>query len=65
MLFLYNMERIDLMASEMSFENVNKWTSDVFIYYKQTLFQETLFEDTFWYAAYWLLNTFMLGLYYN
>ena len=45
------MERIDLMASEMSLENVNGrrsagWTSDVSIYYRLTLFEETSFEET-------------------
>ena len=48
--YLCNMERIDLMASEMSFENVNGqwtdgwmdgWTPDVSLYYKLTLFEET------------------------
>ena len=45
------MERIHLMASEMSLENVNGrrsvgWTPDVSIYYKLTLFEKTSFEKT-------------------
>ena len=65
------MERIDLMASEMSIENVHGRRTDrrrrtdgrtpdvsIYMYYKLTLFEETLFEETFWYAAY------MQGLYY-
>ena len=44
------MERIDLMASEMSFENINGqcrdglmdgWTPDVSLYSKLTLFEKT------------------------
>ena len=46
------MERIDLMVSEMSLENVNGrrsagWTPDVSIYYKLTLFESTSYEEIF------------------